>query len=121
MATVIAPATGLPIDVPDAESVETTPVVVLNTEDNYTDPTAYWATNPLAPPVHGYDEVGVYIVHYEGFTDQCQDTEEYRNDPDAVFQDVWHDHRRRMGDQKPINYGIVGSEEYPIAYSVFRK
>lgn len=59
MATVIAPATGLPIDVPDAESVETTPVVVLNTEDNYTDPTAYWATNPLAPPVHGYDEVGV--------------------------------------------------------------
>lgn len=75
----------------------------------------------LTPDDVGYDEVGDYIVHYEGFTDQCQDTEEYKNDPDAVFQDVWHDHRRRMGDQKPINYGIVGSEEYPIVYSVFRK
>ena len=75
----------------------------------------------LTPDDVGKDTIGDYIVHYEGFTDQCQDTEEYRNDPDAVFQDVWHDFRRRMGDQTPINYGIVGSEEYPIVYSVFRK
>ena len=31
------------------------------------------------------------------------------------------DFKRRMGDRDPINYGIVGSEEYPIVYSVFRK
>lgn len=74
----------------------------------------------LTPDDVGYDEVGDYIVHYEGFTDQCQDTEEYQNDPDAVFQEVWSDFRKRAG-KDPINYGIVGSEEYPIVYSVFRK
>ena len=75
----------------------------------------------LTPDDVGRDEVGDYIVHYEGFTDQCQDSDEYRDDPEAVFNDVWGDFKRRMGDKDPINYGIVGSEEYPIVYSVFRK
>ena len=75
----------------------------------------------LTPDDVGYDEVGDYIVHYEGFTDQCQDSEEYRDDPQAVFNDVWGDFKRRMGDKDPVNYGIVGSEDYPIVYSVFRR
>jgi len=75
----------------------------------------------LTPDDVGYDEVGDYIVHYEGFTDQCQDSEEYRNNPEAVFNDVWGDFKRRMGDKDPVNYGIVGNEEYPIVYSVFRR
>ena len=75
----------------------------------------------LTPDDVGYDEVGDYIVHYEGFTDQCQDSEEYQNDPEAVFNDVWGDFKRRMGDRDPINYGIVGEHDYPIVYSVFRK
>ena len=75
----------------------------------------------LTPDDVGVDEVGDYIVHYEGFTDQCQDSEEYQNNPDAVFNDVWGDFKRRMGDQDPINYGLVGSEDYPIVYSVFRR
>jgi hypothetical protein len=75
----------------------------------------------LTPDDVGRDEIGDYIVHYEGFTDQCQDSEEYRDDPEAVFDDVWGDFKRRMGDKDPINYGIVGSEEYPIVYSVFRR
>jgi hypothetical protein len=75
----------------------------------------------LTPDDVGYDDIGDYRVHYEGFTDQCQDTKEYQEDPEAVFQDVWHDHRRRMGDKDPINYGIVGEHDYPIVYSVFRK
>ena len=74
----------------------------------------------LTPDDVGVDEVGDYIVHYEGFTDQCQDSEEYQNNPDAVFNDVWGDFKRRMGDQDPINYGLVGSEDYPIVYSVFK-
>lgn len=74
----------------------------------------------LTPDDVGVDEVGDYIVHYEGFTDQCQDSEEYQDDPQAVFNDVWGDFKRRMGDRNPINYGLVGSEEYPIVYSVFR-
>jgi len=75
----------------------------------------------LTPDDVGVDEVGDYVIHYEGFTDQCQDSKEYQADPEAVFQDVWGDFKRRMGDKDPINYGIVGSEEYPIVYSVFRR
>jgi hypothetical protein len=75
----------------------------------------------LTPDDVGYDEVGDYIVHYEGFTDQCQDSEEYQDDPEAVFNDVWGDFKRRMGDKDPINYGIVGEHDYPIVYSVFRR
>jgi len=75
----------------------------------------------LTPDDVGVDEVGDYIVHYEGFTDQCQDSKEYQANPEAVFQDVLGDFKRRMGDKDPINYGIVGSEEYPIVYSVFRR
>jgi hypothetical protein len=75
----------------------------------------------LTPDDVGRDEIGDYIVHYEGFTDQCQDSEEYQDDPEAVFNDVWGDFKRRMGDRDPVNYGIVGSHDYPIVYSVFRK
>ena len=75
----------------------------------------------LTPDDVGYDEVGDYIVHYEGFTDQCQDSEEYQDNPQAVFDNVWSDFKRRMGNKDPINYGIIGSEEYPIVYSVFRR
>jgi len=75
----------------------------------------------LTPDDVGYDEVGDYIVHYEGFTDQCQDSEEYQDDPEAVFADVWHDFKRREGGKDPINYGIVGEHDYPILYSVFRR
>ena len=75
----------------------------------------------LTPDDVGYDDVGDYIVHYEGFTDQCQDSQEYQDDPQAVFNDVWSDFKRRMGDKDPVNYGLVGSEEYPIVYSVFRR
>ena len=75
----------------------------------------------LTPDDVGVDEVGDYIVHYEGFTDQCQDSQEYQDDPEAVFNDVWGDFKRRMGDKDPINYGIVGEHDYPIVYSVFRK
>jgi hypothetical protein len=75
----------------------------------------------LTPDDVGYDDVGDYIVHYEGFTDQCQDSEEYQNDPESVFNDVWGDFKRRMGDRDPVNYGIVGEHDYPIVYSVFRR
>jgi hypothetical protein len=75
----------------------------------------------LTPDDVGVDEVGDYVVHYEGFTDQCQDSEEYQDDPEAVFNDVWGDFKRRMGDKDPVNYGIVGEHDYPIVYSVFRR
>jgi hypothetical protein len=75
----------------------------------------------LTPDDVGYDTVGDYIVHYEGFTDQCQDSEEYQDNPEAVFDQVWSDFKKRMGGKDPINFGIVGEHDYPIVYSVFRK
>jgi len=75
----------------------------------------------LTPDDVGYDDIGDYRIHYEGFTDQCQDTKEYQDDPEAVFDDVWHDFKRREGGKDPINYGIVGEHDYPILYSVFRR
>jgi hypothetical protein len=84
------------------------------------DPAVEEFLDGLTPDDVGYDDVGEYRVHYEGFTDQCQDSEEYRNDPEAVFDDVWHDFKRREGGRDPINYGIVGEHDYPIVYSVFR-
>jgi len=85
------------------------------------DPRVEEFLNGLTPDDVGYDDVGEYRVHYEGFTDQCQDTKEYQDDPEAVFDDVWHDFKRREGDKDPINYGIVGEHDYPILYSVFRR
>ena len=74
----------------------------------------------LTPDDVGVDEVGDYIVHYEGFTDQCQDSKEYQADPEAVFDQVWSDFKKREG-KMPVNYGIVGEHDYPIVYSVFRR
>jgi len=85
------------------------------------DPRVEEFLNGLTPDDVGYDDVGEYRIHYEGFTDQCQDSEEYQNNPEAVFDDVWHDFKRREGDKDPINYGIVGEHDYPILYSVFRR
>ena len=105
---------------------ETVMVVVMGEENSMRanefllDPNVEEFLEGLTPDDVGVDEVGDYIVHYEGFTDQCQDSEEYQNNPDAVFNDVWGDFKRRMGDQDPINYGLVGSEDYPIVYSVFK-
>ena len=85
------------------------------------DPAVEEFLDGLTPDDVGYDDIGEYRVHYEGFTDQCQDTKEYQDDPEAVFDDVWHDFKRREGDKDPINYGIVGEHDYPIVYSVFRR
>ena len=51
MATIIAPATGLPTEIPDAEAVETTPEVVLNTEDGST------GNTPFRVEIVGYNRL----------------------------------------------------------------
>jgi len=84
------------------------------------DPRVEEFLNGLTPDDVGKDIVGDYVVHYEGFTDQCQDTKEYQDNPEAVFDQVWSDFKKREGGKDPINYGIVGEHDYPIVYSVFR-
>jgi len=85
------------------------------------DPRVEEFLNGLTPDDVGKDTVGDYVVHYEGFTDQCQDTKEYQDNPEAVFDQVWSDFKKREGGKDPINYGLVGEHDYPIVYSVFRR
>ena len=74
----------------------------------------------LTPDDVGVDRVGPYRIHYEGFTDDCKSSRDYCRDPDQVYQQVFADHIRREKGQKPVEQGMVGDEEYPILYSVFR-
>jgi hypothetical protein len=107
-----------PIEIPQDQPVQDQPV---NESEARLDPAVEEFLDGLTPDDVGYDTVGGYVVHYEGFTDQCQDSEEYQDDPEAVFQEVWSDFKRREGDKDPVNYGIVGEHDYPIVYSVFRR
>ena len=84
------------------------------------DPEVEEFLNGLTPDDVGVDEVGDYRVHFEGFTDDCQSSRDYQTDPEKVFQEVFADFVRREGGQQPVASGMVGDEDYPILYSVFR-
>lgn len=84
------------------------------------DPEVEEFLNDLTPDDVGVDEVGDYRVHFEGFTDDCQSSRAYRRNPEAVFQEVWSDFIRREGGRQPVAAGMVGDEDYPILYSVFK-
>lgn len=84
------------------------------------DPEVEEFLNDLTPDDVGVDEVGDYRVHFEGFTDDCQSSRAYRRNPEKVFQEVFADFIRREGGQQPVASGMVGDEDYPILYSVFR-
>jgi hypothetical protein len=68
----------------------------------------------------GIEEFPGYRVHYEGFTDDCKSSADYQQDPDAVYQQVYNDFIQREGGKQPIESNMVGDEEYPILYSIFR-
>ena len=74
----------------------------------------------LTPDDVGVDIVGPYRIHYEGFNDDCQSSSDYRKNPDKVYQEVFADHIKREKGQQPVEQGMVGDEEYPILYSIFR-
>ena len=74
----------------------------------------------LTPGDVGVDEVGDYRIHFEGFTDDCKLSSDYQANPEAVYQEVFNDFIAREGGKQPIASGMVGDEEYPVLYSVFR-
>ena len=84
------------------------------------DPEVAEFLNDLTPDDVGVDEVGDYRVHFEGFTDDCQSSRAYRQNPEKVFQEVFADFVRREGGQQPVASGMVGDDDYPILYSVFK-
>lgn len=75
----------------------------------------------LTPDDVGVEEFGPYRVHFEGFTDDCKLSKEYRRNPEAVYQQVYNDFIQREGGQQPLVQDMTGDEEYPILYSIFRR
>jgi hypothetical protein len=84
----------------------------------------------LNPDDVGVEQIGPYHVHFEGFTDDCQDDANRRcnlpaNNPrhlasyDDVYKEVIKDFVRREGGKKPLKVGFTGDEDYPIIYAVF--
>lgn len=69
----------------------------------------------------GVEEIGPYRIHFEGFTDDCKSSKDYRRNPEAVYQQVYNDFIQREGGRRPIIQDMVGDEDYPILYSIFRK
>ncbi len=86
----------------------------------------------LTPSDVGYHDIGPYRIHYEGFSDECNDDVENRiNLPsdhpkylacaDDVYDEVLADFTKRENNQSPITSGLVGDEENPIYYAIFRR
>ena len=76
--------------------------------------------NDLTPEDVGVEEFDNYRVHFEGFTDDCQSSSDYCENPNAVYQEVFNDFMAREGGATPVDSGMVGDEDYPILYSIFR-
>jgi hypothetical protein len=84
----------------------------------------------LNPDDVGVEEIGPYHVHFEGFTDECQQDAERRcnlpsDNPrhlasyDDVYKEVIRDFARREGGKKPLKVGFAGYQDYPVIYAVF--
>ena len=77
----------------------------------------------LVPTDVGVDTVGDYVVHFEGFTDQCNDG--YDDDSiQDVYAEVYQDFDDRQG-QKALIRGVAYDDLCvdcnPVLYSVYKK
>jgi hypothetical protein len=81
----------------------------------------------LNPDDVGVEQIGPYHVHFEGFTDECQQDAERRcNLPsdspqhlasyDDVYKEVIRDFVRREGGKKPLKVGFAGYEDMEKTY-----
>ena len=75
----------------------------------------------LNPDDCGVEDIGAYRIHFEGFTSDCKSSADYRRDPEAVYQQVYRDFIQREGGQRPLVQDMVGNEDFPILYSIFRR
>ena len=78
--------------------------------------------NNLVPTDVGVDNVGDYIVRYEGFTDECNDGHD-DNSIDDVYADAYQDFDNRQN-QTPLIRGVandsLGCDNNPVLYSVYK-
>jgi ribosomal protein S18 acetylase RimI-like enzyme len=80
----------------------------------------------------GKERIDDYVVHFEGFSDWCQQDalercELPKTDPrhlnkyEDVYDEVIADFIGRESGNKPVASGLAGDELYPVVYAVFRK
>lgn len=79
--------------------------------------------NSLSPDDVGVQTVGNYVVHFEGFTDQCNDGHDDES-IDQEYAEVYQDFDDRQGQQalvRGVAYDDLGVECNPVLYSVYGK
>ena len=77
--------------------------------------------NNLMPTDVGVDTVGNYIIHYEGFTDECNDGHDDET-IDEVYAEVYQDFDDRQGKEaliRGVANDILGCDNNPVLYSVY--
>lgn len=78
--------------------------------------------NKLVPTDVGVDSVGDFVIHYEGFTDECNDG--YNdNSIDEVYAEVYQDFDNRQGSEaliRGVSYDELGCDNNPVLYSVYK-
>jgi hypothetical protein len=88
--------------------------------------------NELTSDDVGVQEFDHHMVHYEGFSEWCQQDAQDRcelppNDPrhlsgyDQVYAEVLQDFITREHGKQPVAHGFVGSDDYPVLYAIFEK
>ena len=78
--------------------------------------------NNLMPTDVGVDTVGNYIIHYEGFTDECNDGHDDET-IDEVYAEVYQDFDDRQGKEaliRGVADDILGCDNNPVLYSVYK-
>ena len=78
--------------------------------------------NNLVPTDVGVDNVGDYVVRYEGFTDECNDGHD-DNSIDDVYADAYQDFDNRQGQEamvRGVAYDELGCDNNPVLYSVYK-
>jgi len=86
----------------------------------------------LGPDDVGVEKFGPYTVHFEGFSDYCQQDANDRcylpkEDPrhldkyEDIYDEVLRDFINREDGKMPIDSGLTGDEEYPIYYAIFKE
>lgn len=114
--------------------IQEQPVVVENTNSdnkNYLGKIEEFLFN-LGPDDVGVEKFGPYTVHFEGFSDYCQQDAQDRcylpkEDPrhldkyEDIYDEVLRDFINREDGKMPIESGLTGDEEYPIYYAIFKE
>ncbi len=86
----------------------------------------------LGPDDVGVEKFGPYTVHFEGFSDYCQqdandrcylpaDHPRYLSKYEDIYDEVLRDFINREDGKMPIESGLAGDEEYPIYYAIFKE